>query len=193
MKKELLAELLSYVSHDPSQAVERLSSEYGTFLQIAEATDESLAETLGGKTNLVIYLKLCATIAARRISDRFLFGKKHSENEICEYLSALLFGMPEETVYMISIDSSGKCVAADRVGEGIVNYSSVLPHKVLDVARRRGARSVVIAHNHPGACLAPSQNDITSTEVLAQLLRDAGIMLERSYVVSGMRCAEIKK
>ena len=193
MKKELLEQLLSFVSANPSQVTERLSSEYVTFLQIAEATDECLAETLGGNANLALYLKLCTTLAARRISDGFSFGKRHSEDEIRKYLSSLLFGMPEETVYMLSIDPSGRCVAADRVGEGIVNYSSVLPKKVLDAARRRGAKSVVIAHNHPGACLSPSQNDITATEVLAQLLHDSGITLERSYVVSGMRCEEVKK
>ena len=192
MKKELLSEILSYVLENPSQMAERLCSEYGTFLQIAEATEERLSKSLDGKINVALYLNLCTTLAARRISDGFSFGKRHSEDEIQEYLSALLFGMPEETVYMISIDKSGKCVAADRVGEGIVNYSSVLPHKVVDVARRRGAVSVVIAHNHPGASLTPSQNDITATEVLSQLLRESGVTLERSYVVAGMKCAEIK-
>jgi DNA repair protein RadC len=193
MKKELLEEILSYVFENPSQAAESLCSEYGSFLQITEATDGCLAESLDGKSNLALYLKLCATLAARRISDGFSFGKKHSEDEIREYLSALLFGMPEETVYMISIDTSGRCVAADRVGEGIVNYSGVLPHKVVDTAKRRGAKSVVVAHNHPGACLVPSQNDISATEILSYILREAGIVLERSYIVSGMKCTEIKK
>ena len=191
MKKELLLELLSYVSKNPSEVTSTLASKYSTFLHVAEATEESLTETLDGDANLAFYLKLCTAIASRRQSDSFIFGKRHTEKEICEYLSAILFGMPEETVYMISCDASGRCVAADRVGEGIVNFSSVLPRKVVEVAKRRGAVSVIIAHNHPGASLTPSGNDISATGVLAQFLRSAGIILEKSYVVSGMECVEI--
>lgn len=191
MKTKLLEELVSHVSKNPSLISETLSAKYSTFLRVAEATEESLAENLDGDVNMAFYLKLCTAIASRRLSDSFAFGKRHTEKEICEYLSAILFGMPEETVYMISLDASGKCVAADRVGEGIVNFSSVLPRKVVDVAKRRGAESVIIAHNHPGASLVPSGNDISATEILSDFLRSAKIILEKSYVVSGMECAEI--
>ena len=191
MKKELLAQILSYVLENPSQVAERLCSEYGTFLQIAEATEERLSKSLDGKINLALYLKLCTTLAARRISDGFSFGKRHSEDEIREYLSALLFGMPEETVYMLSFDSHGRCVGADRIGEGIVNFSSVMPRKAVDTAKRRDAVSVVIAHNHPGAYLAPSGNDVSATQILSDFLSSAGITLEKSYVVSGMECVEV--
>lgn len=191
MKRELLEELLSYVSKNPSKPAESLSGKYGSFLQIAEATEQSLAYDLDGDTQAAFYLKLCVALASRRISDSFVFGKKHTEKEICEYLCSVLFGMPEETVYMISLDSLGRCVAADRVGEGIVNFSSVLPRKVVDVAKRRGAKSIIIAHNHPGASLTPSGNDISAGEILSEFLRSAEIILEKSYVVSGMECAEI--
>ena len=192
MKKEFLEDLLSYVSKNPSKSADALSEKYGTYLRLAEAGEDSLAQALGGEAQTAFYLKLCTAIASRRLSDSFAFGKKHTESEIREYLSAVLFGMPEETVYMISIDTSGRCVAADRVGEGIVNFSSVLPRKVVDVAKKRSAKRVVIAHNHPGANLSPSGNDISATEFLSDFLRSAEIKLEGSYVVSGMECVKIK-
>ena len=127
MKIELLEELISYVSKKPSENTDRICEKYGTYLGIAESTEEALADNLGNDVQTAFYLKLCAAISSRRVSDCFAFGKKHTESEIKEYLSALLFGMPEETVYMISFDANGKAIAADRVGEGIVNFSSVLP------------------------------------------------------------------
>jgi len=192
MKKEFLVELLGYVSENPSATVEALASKYSTFLHIAEASEDSLADVLCGDKNAAFYIKLCAAVASRRQSDRFVFGRKHTEDEICEYLSALLFGMAEETVYMISIDSHGRCVGADRVGEGIVNFSSVLPRKVVDVAKRRGASSVIIAHNHPGGYLVPSGNDVSATALLAQLLDSSEIRLEKSYIFSGAEHAEVE-
>jgi DNA repair protein RadC len=191
MKIELLEEILSYVSKNPTKKAEEICEKYGTYLGIAESTEEALSDSLGGNVQIAFYLKLCAAISSRRKSDGFAFGKRHTESEIKEYLSALLFGMPEETVYMLSLDSAGRCVGADRVGEGIVNFSSVLPRKVVDAARRRGARSVIIAHNHPGARLSPSVNDISATESLTEFLRSAEITLEKSYIVSGMECVEV--
>ena len=188
MKTELLEELLSYVSKNPAETAAQFSERYGTFLGIAEADEDTFTSA---DLQTAFYLKMCAAVASRRISDGFLFGKKHSEGEIREYLSAVLFGMPEETVYMLSFDSHGRCVGADRIGEGIVNFSSVMPRKAVDTAKRRGAVSVVIAHNHPGAYLAPSGNDVSATQILSDFLGSAGITLEKSYVVSGMECVEV--
>ena len=64
-----------------------------------------------------------------------------------------------------------------------MNFSSVFPRKVVDVAKRRGAKSIIIAHNHPGASLTPSGNDISAGEILSEFLRSAEIILEKSYVV----------
>ena len=191
MKTELLEELLSYVSKNPAATAAKLSERYDTFLGISEADEDTFPQGSRADLQTAFYLKMCAAVASRRLSDTFLFGKKHSEGEIREYLSAVLFGMPEETVYMLSFDSHGRCVGADRIGEGIVNFSSVLPRKAADTAKRRGAVSVVIAHNHPGAYLAPSGNDVSATQILSDFLGSAGITLEKSYVVSGMKCVEV--
>lgn len=193
MNTEFFEELLSYVTKSPAEITRALSEKCGTFLEVSEATEELLADIPGVDERIAFYLKLCVAISSRRLSDGFAFGKKHTEREIRDYLCALLFGMPEETVYMISIDSAGRCVAADRVGEGIVNFSSVLPRKVVDVAKSRGAKSVIIAHNHPGAYLVPSANDFSATEILSDFLSSAEIRLDQSYLVSGMECVEINR
>ena len=191
MRNENLKELLSFVSKDSAMLLDTLAERYGGFRGITEADMDGIADTLGGDFKSAFYIKLCMALVSRRGCDRFKFGKKHSDAEISEYLKYLFFGLADETVYFLSFDSSGRTVSCDRVGEGTVNISNVLPRKVLDVARKRGAARVALAHNHPGGYAKASEDDVSTTVILSGILESSGIELTAHYVVSGAECARI--
>lgn len=192
MRNETLKELLSFVSRDGTVPLNALAERYGGFRGVTEADMDGIADTLGGDFRSAFYIKLCAALVSRRGCDRFKFGKRHSDAEILEYLKYLFFGLADETVYLLSIDSSGRTLSCDRVGEGTVNISNVLPRKMLDVAKKRGAARVVLAHNHPGGYAKASEDDVSTTAILSELLRSSGIELSAHYVVSGAECARIE-
>lgn len=191
MRDEILLSLISNVSVDFEAKAEKLINKYGSFFAVAEAEADDIAEVLGGDKALALYIKLSAALASRRGCDLFKFGKKHSEKEIEEYLKYLFFGLSVETVYLLSFDSSGKVLFCDRAGEGTVNISSVLPRKILEIAKKRRAAGVIIAHNHPGGYAKASDDDISATEMLRELLYFSGIELSAHYVVAGAECAKI--
>lgn len=191
MKIKLLEELLAPVTKSPAETAKKLAEKFGTFLEIAEAETHTVSEAIGGDLSTSVYIKLAVALSSRRICDSFKLGKKHIENEICDYLKALFFGLSVETVYMLSIDASGKVSACDKAGEGTVNFSNVLPRKIIEIAKRRGAKSVIIAHNHPGGYAHPSEDDLAATKLLTELFIASGIALEASYVVAGAECVKI--
>jgi DNA repair protein RadC len=191
MKIKLLEELLAPISKDPRKTAERLADKFFTVLEIAEAEPHTISEAIGGDLQTSVYIKLAVALASRRICDSFKLGKKHTESEICDYLKALFFGLSVETAYMLSIDASGKLAASDKVGEGTVNFSNVLPRKLIEIAKRRKAKSVIIAHNHPGGYAHPSEDDLTATKLLTELFIASGIELDASYVVAGSECVRI--
>jgi DNA repair protein RadC len=191
MKIKLLEELLAPISKDPRKTAERLADKFFTFLEIAEAEPHIISEAIGGDLQTSVYIKLAVALASRRVCDSFKLGKKHTESEICDYLKALFFGLSVETAYMLSIDASGKLAASDKVGEGTVNFSNVLPRKLIEIAKRRKAKSVIIAHNHPGGYAHPSEDDLTATKLLTELFIASGIELDASYVVAGSECVRI--
>jgi len=191
MKNIILEELLSRVFADGAEKACELIEKFGSLIGVLEADTESLSEALSGDFRAAVYIKLCAALVSRRGCDRFKFGKKHSEAEIFEYLKYLFFGLADETVYLISFDSLGRTLSCDRVGEGTVNVSSVLPRKILDAARKRGAKRVVLAHNHPGGYAKASEDDVSATALLSALLISSGIELSAHYVVAGAECARV--
>ena len=120
-----------------------------------------------------------------------LLGKKHTAEEIENYFKAFFFGASVETVAVMSIDSQDRVVAVDKAGEGTVNFSNVMPRKILEIAKRRKAKRVVIAHNHPGGYPTPSDDDVASSRMLSEMLFASGLELSASYVVAGNKCASV--
>ena len=192
MKNIILEELLSRVFADGAEKSDALIKKFGSLIGVLEADADSLSEALSGDFRAAVYIKLCCAVASRRGRDAFKLGRRHTEEEICEFLKHLFFGLSDETVYLLSLDGEGKVLACDRVGEGTVNISNVLPRKILDVARKRGAKRVVLAHNHPGGYARASDDDTSATSILGALLISSGIELSAHYVIAGAECARVE-
>ena len=157
---------------------------YPNLLSLMEADTNALEEMFEGDLTTVVYIRLASALIGRRKSDLFRFGIKHTDKEIEEYLGALLFGLSLETVYILSLDSSGRVLSADFAGEGSVGYSAVFPDRLLSIARKRGAVEVILAHNHPHSDSTPSDDDIRANEALKPTFSSFGITLIRHYVFS---------
>ncbi len=168
-----------------------LSEKYRSFNEIAEAEIYDLAAALENDMQTSIYIKLAVALASRRVTDSFKFGKKHTEEEISRYLTAKFFGLSVETIYVITENAAGILISCDKVGDGTINYSSVLPRKIIEIAKRQGAKRIIISHNHPGGYAEPSDDDITSTKLLCELLKSSGIELVAHYVIAGEKCNKI--
>ena len=139
-----------------------------------------------------IYIKLLFAIASRRYTDSFKLGVSHTEGEIREYLKALFFGLSVETVYILSLDREGRVVSSDKISEGTVNASGVLPRGILERARKYGAMKIILAHNHPGGEAQPSEEDSDTMTAISQLLAISDIELCRGYIVGAGKITEFQ-
>ena len=188
MKNSVIKELLSCAVKNPEQTAETLISAFGSPIGIAEAECEEIRDVLLGDISTALYIKLAVSLASRRECDKLMLGKKHTSEEIENYLKAFFFGASVETVTVMSIDAQDRVVSVDKAGEGTVNFSTVMPRKILEIAKRRKAKSVIIAHNHPGGYPTPSDDDVASSKMLSEMLFASGINLSASFVVAGNKC-----
>ena len=184
MNDNILSRILGHVNKDADTSAQKLIEKFGYASAVMEADMLAVSDALGGDMTTSLYIRLISALVSRRKCDLFKFGKKHTEEEIEEYLVSLLYGLPVETVYLVSL-KGGKIIACERAGEGTVNSSSVLPRKLLEITKRNGADSVIIAHNHPGGYATPSDDDRSGTRILFELFNSSGIKLLAHYVVAG--------
>ena len=110
--------------------------------------------------------------------------RKYTEEELTEYLKGLFFGVPNETVYLITLDSDDKVVACEFIGEGTVNSIELLPRKLMEVMVKGGHSRAILAHNHPAGHAKASIEDLSTTIRAAQIFRSANKELLCHYVIA---------
>ena len=86
-------------------------------------------------------------------------------------------GRKNEMVYMICLDAKCKVLSCRQLGEGSVNSAGVPIRRIVDVALRMNASSVILAHNHPGGVAVPSTDDTVTTARVAQALSGVDVVL----------------
>ena len=86
------------------------------------------------------------------------------------------------------IDEHGRAIACPLISEGTVNSSDVSPRRIVEVATRANATSVIFLHNHPHGTVDPSREDISFTSRIMGVLASAEIRLAGHYIVAGQRC-----
>ncbi len=180
--------LLSPMSRNARKYAELTAARFVTPSALAEASHEMLTDILDGNARLALYIRISCILAARRVTDRFKFSVKHTKEEILEYFRVLLSTASVETVYIMSFDASGRAIACDFAGEGTVNYSSVFPRRLLEIALKRKASSVVFAHNHPGGLTRASQEDMVAIGILTNMFETSGISVDFCCITASGGC-----
>lgn len=189
-----IARLLSFLPDvaDPVSVAKRLVARFGNVDSVVGAEVEELWEIDGLSDSAAALLRSVGALASRRVTEDFELGVEHTEEQICEHLIGLYIAVPRETVYMLALDDKNRVVAVENMGEGTVGASEVYPRKLLEVAIKNKAKSVILAHNHPHGGPTASDDDVEGTKRLISLFANAGIQLAVHYVVSGRKIKAVQ-
>lgn len=98
---------------------------------------------------------------------------------------AMFRSRQDESVRILCLNASGKVVRRARIAEGDVNAVHFPIRKLVEEALACKAVSVILAHNHPGGTMAPSQEDLDATKAAKAALETVGIRLLDHLIVSG--------
>ena len=98
---------------------------------------------------------------------------------------AMFRGRQDESVRILCLNASGKVVRRARIAEGDVNAVHFPIRKLVEEALACKAVSVILAHNHPGGTMAPSQEDLDATKAANAALETVGIRLLDHLIVAG--------
>jgi DNA repair protein RadC len=105
-----------------------------------------------------------ATKERRRIMHR---------DDVKEFCVKYFSDMPIEHCIVIALDN-GNHIIGFTVFEGIQNQAAIYPSAIFRFLLSAAATSFIIAHNHPGGTMSPSESDWKMTERLYR----AGCLLE---------------
>ena len=94
---------------------------------------------------------------------------------------------------MILIGSRGEYLCDDEVAVGHENTLSSRYRFLIERALARGARSIILAHNHPSGDHHPSSADLIFTRRFAALCNPLDLELADHLIVAGKSIFSMKR
>ena len=185
---EVLELLLTYVfpNRDTKPIAKELLDKFKTLTGVFSAEKEELEEIKWIGERTAIYLKLMNDTLG------FVFEERARNEEIqftktaqlFEYFKATIGSKKNEVMRAVYLNSQNKIIHAENLSEGTVVEAVAFPRKIVEVALKYHAISVIIAHNHPGGVSEPSDNDDKITEQIKNALETVGISLQDHLVIT---------
>jgi DNA repair protein RadC len=182
-------ELLLFYSiprRDTNKLAHTLIKKYGTLSAVFEADPMDLMTVPGIGKNSAVLLSLIPSLARVYFKDKW--GNKpklNSTTRAGEYLVSLFSGRLYEVFYVICLDAQNRVNHSCLVHEGTIDQAPVYPRLIVEAALRHQARSVILAHNHPGGTLEPSAADLSVTGEIAAALETISVKVLDHIIVAG--------
>jgi len=95
----------------------------------------------------------------------------NSSQKAGEYFKEYFADTKDKERFVCSfLDNSNRIIATNIISTGTVDEAPVYPREIVKSALLYDSNSVILAHNHPGGSLYPSQPDIIVTKSIADAL-----------------------
>jgi DNA repair protein RadC len=185
---EALEMLLFYAipRQDTKVIAKRLIDQFGSLQAVFHTPPDRLMQE-AGLTEATAALIAMLPQLARKIEEQQAQenARIRSTLDAGRDVIAMFRGRQDESVRILCLNTSGKVVRRARIAEGDVNAVHFPIRKLVEEALACKAVSVILAHNHPGGTMAPSQEDLDATKAAKAALETVGIRLLDHLIVAG--------
>ena len=171
---EILELILTYAipRKDTKPVAKALLRKFKSIRGVFDAEMEVLNKVNGIGANATILINLFKEVVSLYLLQDLLEQENviSSPKAVYNYLQASLRGSKDEIFKVIFLNTANRPVKAETIHVGTVNKAVVYPRKVVEHALKNKATSVILAHNHPGGSLTPSEDDKNITQALIKAL-----------------------
>lgn len=179
---------------DTNELAHKMIREFGSLAGLFEADSKDIGRRCGVSENTAILVSLVPSLSRRYFKGKW--GDKpvlNSSASAGEYAASLFSGRVYEAFYVICLDGQNRVNYSAMVHEGTLNEVTVYPRLIVEVALRHQAHSVILAHNHPGGSLNPSQDDLDVTRKIVAALEPLSIKVLDHIIVAGEKHMSFKE
>lgn len=186
-----ILELLLYYSiprRDISETAHRLIHRFGSVANVFDADTEALMQVEGISESSAILLHLIPQLS--RVYNLSKWDRKvslTSVDTVGQYAVSMYIGKKNEEFGIICLDSNRRVHYSGTIIKGTVNQAEAYPRTVVAEVLRHNAVNVILAHNHPGGSIMPSENDKEATRNIVNALEAIDVNVLDHIIVSGDR------
>lgn len=184
-------EMLLYYSVqriDTNPIAHRLMEKFGSLHAVLEATPEALKSVKGVGESTVVLIEFFRQLMNRYAVDKeeqdLKFASMDNSDKIGRYLKPRFMGKTEEILLVMATDVKGKVLGVEEISRGSIRTTNVNIRKIVEFVIKYNAAAIILAHNHPGGLAMPSDDDITTTRRMQDILRPMEIIVRDHIIVA---------
>lgn len=110
-----------------------------------------------------------------------------------QYLLNVYNGIYVEQFYVLCLNLRGRLIDRVMINEGSEDAAIFNMRKMTESAVTRSANAVVLAHNHPGGTLRPSQADIDCTRDAIHALKALGVPMLDHIIIADAKPVSLRE
>lgn len=179
---ELLAILLRTGTSGTSaiDLARKILKKFGAFRNMTHIDVRDWKEFKGLGSAKIAHIQAALEIGKRFREDEVSVGKQKitSAKDVVEILMPQMRDLKTEVFKVVYLDSNNRIIDIADAATGTVNHAMPIVREIIHFALQKFAVSIICAHNHPSANIAPSTQD----EKFTKELSDAGKLMEIKLV-----------
>jgi len=166
---EVLELLLTYAipRRDVNPIAHALLDRFGSISAVLEADSDQLCAVEGIGPVSATFFSLLGQLQQRLILERAKDSRGdtylQTPLQAAQFVHTLLHRKPTETVYAVLLDKNHRVIHHQLLQTGSLTETAVYPRQLAELALRKNAYSLLLAHNHPSGDPTPSSMDAALT------------------------------
>ncbi len=150
----------------------------------ATAAELKTCKGMGGdakRSQLVAVLEMARRALNQELTETPVMN---SPNAVKQYLQLELAQLKHEVFAVLFLDAQNRLLSYQPMFRGSLSQTMVYPREVAKTALALGADGVVLAHNHPGGTVTPSNADLKLTRTLQEALALIDVTVRDHIIVA---------
>lgn len=132
---------------------------------------------------LIALYELTMTLQVETLAQQTEQVVIQTPEDVVKYFQHLLNVSKQEILIGVYLDTQNKVVACEKLFTGTIDSVEIHPREIFLHALMRGAKSIILMHNHPSGNSTPSQADISTTKRLAEIGHSLGVPIIDHIIV----------
>ena len=171
---------------DTNPLAHALLDRFGGLDGVFSATEQELCDVPGISTGTACLLRMIPQIMRKSEVERASSVVEiNSIKDAADYLIPRFRYERDELLILLCLDGQRRITHVEVLSRGVVNSVLIDVRRIVEIALKRKAVSVILAHNHPDGPTRPSYEDDHATGQVYNALATMNIALYDHLVISG--------
>ncbi|MBQ9106865.1 MAG: DNA repair protein RadC [Clostridia bacterium] len=170
-----------------------LMEHFGSITAVLEADERQLMSIKGIGPRSAHLIKLIGAFTRLYIARKHEVGNVlDTKDKVVDFMLPYYIGAVNEIFYLITLDNSLQLINCTKISEGTPNSVDINIRRVVEVAIKDNASSVILVHNHLVGGSFPSEADINTTVQLVSTMKSIGLkVIDHVIVVLNGECTSL--